>query len=215
MLSRSARRVGAGAVAVFAAMALTAVPAGATPLGQTSLGQVDVTRAGHAVTVPPIAQCDVTADQNNSSNGTHAYGVASFGAGSTTCTKDAGAKTAKMQATGNGFDLTALVPYGGPEIKLSDYSAGCVATTTSTTANFQFSGLQGVTAPKPIPANYTTTVGPADNPQARVTFNEVIQAQPNDGSVTINMLHIQLFPNGDGPMSGEIIVGHAACSPVS
>jgi hypothetical protein len=215
MFSRSARRVGAGAVAVVAAMALTAVPAEATPLGQTSLGQVDVTRAGHEVTVPPIAPCDVTADQQNSSRGTHAYGVATFGAGSTSCTKDAGAKTARMQATGDSFDLTALVPYGGPEIKLSNYSAGCSATTTSTTANFQFSGLQGVTAPKPIPANYTTTVGPADNPQARVTFNEVIQAQPNDGSVTINMLRIQLYPNGDGPMSGEIIVGHAACSPVS
>ena len=214
MLSRSARRVGAGAVAVVAAMALTAVPAEATPLGQTSLGQVDVTRAGHAVTVPPIAPCDVTADQQNTSKGTHAYGVATFGAGSTTCTKDAEARTARMQAAGDSFDLTALMPYGGPEIKLANYSASCAATTTSTTANFQFSGLQGVTAPKPIPANYTTTVGPADNPQARVTFNEVIQAEPNDGSVTINMLRIQLFPNGDGPMGGEIIVGHAACSPV-
>jgi hypothetical protein len=215
MFSRSARRVGAGAVAVFAAMALTAVPAGATPLGQTSLGQIDVTRAGRPVTVPPIAQCDVTADQQNSSKGTHAYGVATFGAGSTTCTRDAGAKTAKMQATGDSFDLTALVPYGGPEIKVANYSASCTATATSTTASFQFSGLQGVTAPKPVPPGYTATVGPADNPRARVTFNEVIQAQPNDGSVTINMLHIQLFPNGDGPMSGEIIVGHAACSPVS
>ena len=214
MLSRSARRVGAGAVAVIAAMTLTAVPAEATPLGQTSLGSVDVTRGGHAVTVPPIAPCDVTADQQNTSKGTHAYGVATFGAGSTTCTKDAAARTARMQAAGDSFDLTALMPYGGPEIKLANYSASCAATTTSTTANFQFSGLQGVTAPKPIPANYTTTVGPADNPQARVTFNEVIQAEPNDGSVTINMLRIQLFPNGDGPMGGEIIVGHAACSPV-
>lgn len=215
MLSRSARRVGAGAVAVVAAMALTAVPAEATPLGQTSLGSVDVTRDGHAVTVPPIAQCDVTADQQNSSNGTHAHGVATFGAGNTTCTKDAGAKTATMQATGNSFDLTALTPYGGPEIKLATYSASCSATATSTTAAFQFSGLQGVTAPKPIPANYTATVGPADAPQARVVFNEVIQAQPNDGSVTINMLHITLYPNGDGPLSGDVIVGHAACSPVS
>jgi hypothetical protein len=215
MFSRSARRVGAGAVAVLAAMALTAIPAGATPLGQTSLGSVDVTRGGRPVTVPPIAQCDVTADQQNSSNGTHAYGVANFGAGTTSCTEDAGAKTAKMTASGNSFDLTALVPYGGPEIRLANYSASCSATTTSTTAAFQFSGLQGVTAPKPIPANYTATVGPADDPQARVTFNEVIQADPNDGSVTINMLHIQLYPNGDGPMSGDVIVGHAACSPTS
>jgi hypothetical protein len=29
------------------------------------------------------------------------------------------------------------------------------------------------------------------------------------------MLHIRLFPNGDGPMSGDVIVGHAACSPTS
>jgi len=215
MLSRSVRRVGAGAVAVVAAIALTAVPAGATPLGQTSLGSVDVTRAGHPVTVPPIAPCDVTADQQNASNGTRAYGVATYGAGNTTCTKDAGAKTAKMQATGDSFDLTALTPYGGPEIKLASYAASCAATTTSTTANFQFSGLQGVDAPKPIPANYATTVGPPDHPQARIVFNEVIQADPNDGSVTINMLHIQLFPNGDGPMSGDVIVGHAACSPTS
>lgn len=215
MLSRSARRVGAGAVAVVAAMALTAVPAGATPLGQTSLGEVDVTKSGHAVTVPPIAPCDVTADQQNASKGAHAYGVATFGAGTTTCTKDAGAKTAKMQASGDSFDLTALVAYGGPEIRLSSYSASCAATTTSTTANYEFHGLQGVTPPKPIPVNYTTTVGPADHPQARLTFNEVIQADPNDGSVTINMLRIELFPDGDGPMSGEVIVGHAACSPVS
>ena len=215
MLSRNARRVGAGAVAMVAAMTLMAVPAEATPLGQTSLGSVDVTRAGHVVTVPPIAPCDVTADQQNSSNGTHVSGVATFGAGTTTCTKDAGAKTAKMQATGNSFDLTALTPYGGPEIKLANYSASCSATSNTTTASFRFGGLQGVTAPKPIPANYTTTVGPADDPQARITFNEVTPADPNDGSVTINMLRIELYPNGDGPLSGEVLVGHAACSPVS
>lgn len=214
MLSRSVRRVGAGAAVVSTALVLGAVPAGATPLGQTSLGSVDVTRAGHTVTVPPIAQCDVTADQTNSSDGAHANGVATFGGGNTTCTKDATAKTAKMEATGSSFDLTALVPYGGPEIRVSNYTASCSAQVGSTNVSFSFSGLEGVSAPKPIPADYVATVGPADAPQAKVTFNEVILADPNDGSVTINMLHIQLYPNG-GPVSGDVIVGRAACSPLS
>jgi hypothetical protein len=213
MLSRSVRRVGAGTAVVTTALVLGAIPAGATPLGQTSLGSVDVTRAGRTVTVPPIAQCDVTADQTNSSDGAHANGVAVFGGGNTTCTTDTTAKTAKMEASGSSFDLTALVPYGGPEITLANYTASCGAQVGSTNASFSFSGLRGISAPKPIPANYVATVGPVDAPQARVTFNEVILADPNDGSITINMLRIQLYPNG-GPLSGDVVVGHAACSPV-
>ncbi|MBV9845594.1 MAG: hypothetical protein JOZ47_11030 [Kutzneria sp.] len=208
------RRIGAGAALTVTALVIGAVPAQATPQGQTSLGSVDVTRTGETVQLLPIAQCDVTADQQNSSQGARAGGIASYGSGKTVCTRDVNGKTAKMEASGSTFDFTALVPYGGPRIQLSSYTASCEATDKGTTASFRFSGLSGITAPSPIPANYVATIGPQDAPQAKVTFNEIILANPNDGSVTINMMHIVLYPNG-GPLSGDVIVGAAACSPVS
>ena len=52
---------------------------------------------------------------------------------------------------------------------------------------------------------------------ANVILSEVILPNPNDGSITLNMVHIILFPNGTPPgttsMSGDIYVGSTACSP--
>jgi hypothetical protein len=54
---------------------------------------------------------------------------------------------------------------------------------------------------------------------ANVILNEVILPDPNDGSITLNMMHIQLFPNGvpknSTPMSGDIYVGSTSCSPTA
>ncbi|GAA0627734.1 hypothetical protein GCM10010174_54380 [Kutzneria viridogrisea] len=207
------RRIGAGAVVVATALVVSAVPAQATPQGQTSLGSVKVVRGNQPMTLEPLAQCDVTGTQDNSSQGAAVRNVASFGSGTTKCTQDTANKTAKMEATGSKFAFTALVPYGGPRIELANYTASCAASTNGTQASFQFSGLRGVTVDTPIPQNTAVLVGPADKPQAKVIFNEITLAQPSDGSVSINMMHIVLFPNG-GPLSGDVLVGAAACSPV-
>jgi hypothetical protein len=48
----------------------------------------------------------------------------------------------------------------------------------------------------------------------------VILPDPNDGSITLNMMHIQLFPNGvpsgsGTQLSGDVYVGSTSCSPTA
>jgi hypothetical protein len=47
---------------------------------------------------------------------------------------------------------------------------------------------------------------------ATVTFNEVIVPSPPDGSMTVNLMHIRMFPLG-GPASGDAVVGAVHCAP--
>jgi hypothetical protein len=49
---------------------------------------------------------------------------------------------------------------------------------------------------------------------ATVTFNEAVLPSPEDGSMTLHLMHIRVFPQG-GPTSGDAYVGTVHCAPVS
>ena len=90
--------------------------------------------------------------------------------------------------------------------------------TGGTNAAWQFGGLSGITTPQQIPNNYVVPVKSTNGRLlANVILNEVILPDPNDGSITLNMMHIVLFPTGTAPgqipLSGDIYVGSTACSP--
>ena len=212
MLGSAVRRTTTGVVALSAVLLVSTAPAQATPQGQISLGSANVTQDGVQTSIQPIAPCDMNGNSAGSSSGDGIDGVVSYGGGTTSCTKDASAQTSTMKAQGNQFESNVLSAYGGPDIRLDNYSVTCSATKSGTNVNFTLGNLRGISVPSTVPTNFTLTFGPTTKPQAKVILNEATFAQPSDGSVTFNMMHIVL-PEG-GQVSGDIYVGQAACSPV-
>jgi hypothetical protein len=208
--------VAAGLLAGFS----SASAAHATAAGVASAGSAAVVRNGKDVPVAPVGPCSLTGAQHGSSNGASKNGIVSFGSATSSCSTDKKKHTSTSVANGTKFTLSALTDYGGPTIKVASYSVTCAATQTGTNASWQFSGLTGVVVPKQVPNNYKIAVK-SDNGKllANVILNEVILPDPNDGSITLNMMHIQLFPNGvpknGTPMSGDIYVGSTSCSPTA
>lgn len=207
------------AAVVGAAVLVGVAPAGATPAGVASAGRANVLLDGQPVQVAPVAQCSLTGKRSAMSNGADKQGVVRFGSATSTCTSNADQHTSTATSKGSDFTLTALRAYGGPTIKVAGYQVTCAATTNGTNASWQFSGLTGITVPKQIPSNFTIRVTSAAGAVlAVVTLNQVILPSPNDGSITMHMMHIRLFPNGvpkGAPMSGNIFVGSTACSPTA
>lgn len=197
---------------------LTAAASPATAAGTASAGSAHVVRNGHTFTVPAVGPCHLAGSQHGSSQGVTQAGIVSYGSATSTCSADQTAHTSKSVANGSAFALTALQSYGGPQIKIASYQVSCSATTGGTNAAWSFSGLTGVTVPQQVPNNYVIPVKKANGTLlANVILNEVILPDPNDGSITLNMMHIVLFPNGTPqgtvPLTGDIYVGSTACSP--
>lgn len=194
--------------------------ASATPAGTASAGSATVVRDGRDFPVAPVASCSVTGRHHGWSRGAGRYGIVTFGPATSTCTADLMAHTSSSVANGSDFTLTALQDYGGPTIKIASYQVMCTASQSGTDASWRFSGLTGISVPRQIPANYTVDVRSGSGELlATVTLNEVVLPDPNDGSVTQNLMHIALFPDGTPPgttpMSGDIYVGETACSPTA
>jgi hypothetical protein len=206
-------------VTVIAATTLTTAAASpTTAAGTASAGSANVTSDGHFYLVPDVGACTLPNTAHGTSQGVTQAGIVSYGSADATCTTDQAAHTSKSLANGHDFTLSALQPYGGPQIKIPSYQVTCTATTGGTNAAWQFSGLTGLTLPDQIPNNFAIPVKRADGRLlANVIMSEVILPSPNDGSITLNMMHIILFPNGTPPgtpsMSGDIYVGSTACSP--
>lgn len=211
--------------AIIAAVAVAGVLAGvttasATPAGIASAGSATVVRNGHNMPVAPVGPCSLTGPRHGSSNGASKAGIVAFGPATSSCTANTQTHAATSTATGSSFTLSALQNYGGPTIKVASYTVTCSATQSGTNASWRFSGLSGITVPKSIPNGYTVHVKSVTGRLlANVILNEVILPDPNDGSITMNMMHIVLFPNGTPPhttpMSGDIYVGQTACSPTA
>ncbi|HEX3790216.1 MAG TPA: hypothetical protein VHW44_20275 [Pseudonocardiaceae bacterium] len=207
--------------AVFAAtLSLGVLPASAAtpkanPDGVASPGSASVVQNGTTKSITGLARCDVDNKASASSPGASIANIVSYGSASSTCTKDATADTTKSVANGSKFELDALVPYGGPRIRFTSYQVSCAATTGGTSANWTFSGMTGLTGlPQQIPTDYTQTIkGSQNKVVAKVVLNEIILPNPNDGSIRLHLMHIVLFPNGGGPLSGNIYLGSTACSP--
>jgi hypothetical protein len=194
------------------------------PDGIASMGWARVVRAGVVTDVPQPGSCDVHGPNTTSSPGVTKAGLFQFGSGTASCSRDSQAGTSTSSVSGSAFVLSALVPYGGPTIRIGTYRVTCTATRSRTTAAWTFDALSGVSGiPVPIPAGYSTDIASKEpsKPLARIIFNEVLPPpeNANDGSVGLNMVRIKLFPNGmpdneTPPMSGEMVVGSAACAPV-
>jgi hypothetical protein len=210
----------AGVLVVGGMVLASLTPAYGTAAGTASAGSAGVVRNGNPITVAPVGSCSLTGRRGGSSAGAARNGVVAYGAATSSCTVDRRAHTSTSTATGSAFTLSALTGYGGPTIKVASYSVTCSATTRGTTVSWRFSGLTGITVPQQVPAGFTVAVrAPNGQLLANVILNDVILPKPNDGSITLDMMHIVLFPDGvpahTRPMSGDVYVGSTACSPTS
>lgn len=203
--------------AAVAATALLALPASATAAGIANAGSADVVRNGRTIPVAPVGPCTLTGHQHGASNGATKPGLVTYGQATSACTLNTTQHISTSTSNGTNFALSVLQNYGGPLIKVATYQVSCAATTSGTNASWSFSGLTGLAVPQQIPKNYTIPIRANGVLLANVVLNEVIFPDPNDGSITLNMMHITLFPNGTPPntpkISGDIYVGQTACSP--
>lgn len=211
------RTLSAIAAALFT-LALAVVPAQASPgdaFAKGSSGAVDATIAGEPVTVDAIAPCDTEGPPQGSSGEVSVSGVVTFASGASECTVNDAGELASVEVTGGRLRVDALRDHGGPRIRLASYEARCHTTLTGSSSWVQFSGASGFDVPEDLPANHVVTIPGEDGepPLATITLNETIVPSPADGSMTVNLMHIRLFPQG-GPDSGDIVVGSVHCAPV-
>jgi hypothetical protein len=219
MNSTSARRAGLVAAGLVTGLLVSAAPAmAANPAGVASLGFADFTKGGQRVSLAPQAPCAVEGPTTASAPAANNQSGLKFGGGTTTCTTkvinpDDEITETTSEANGKTFELSALMSAGGPRLKIGSWKATCVGKQNGTNAGWQLGGLSGFTGlPSQIPPNYLHQVKKSNGEVlADVTFSEVILPEPNDGSVAINAVHFRFKPASN--ITGEIVLGAAACSP--
>jgi hypothetical protein len=218
MIEHTARRAGAVAVAVVACLLGAAAPALAdNPPGVASAGSADFTKSGQQVVVPSLAPCSVGGPTTASTPAVSATGV-KFGASTSSCTTtvvdpENAVTTIKSEAKGKLFELSALLSAGGVRMKVDSWTITCTATQTGTTAGWEVGGLTGFPGlPQQIPVNYLYQVKKSNaEVLANVTFAEVLLPEPNDGSIAMHLIHFRFAPASG--ITGEVVIGAAACSP--
>jgi hypothetical protein len=195
-------------------LTLVAAPAEAAPGDAVGTGNAGAVTIGQT-NVPPIAPCTTEGELQSTTSEVSVPNVVTYTDSKSVCTIDDVGEIATVTVTGGRFRFDALRQYNGPRIRLSSYTAKCNTTLSGSSASFQFSGLSGVSVPSQIPPNHVVTIPGTDGkPKATVTFNETLIPNPPNGSMTVHLMHIRMFPQG-GPTSGDAYVGTVHCSPVS
>ncbi|QKV76613.1 hypothetical protein [Amycolatopsis sp. Hca4] len=189
---------------VVAGLAAPPAAAAATSPGVASIGAASFTKAGSTVTVPEQGACSATGPTSTTAEAVTRPGI-TFGGGTSSCTPS------KSTATGKNFELSALVPAGGPRVRLSTFTVTCEGTQTQTNATWTYGGLSGIAnPPSPVPAGYVSPVRKPDGTAlANAVFN--IQELPGDGSIGLTMLRIDFLPASG--VTGSVRLGSTSCSP--
>lgn len=199
-----------------AGLAFMVAPAQAAPGDAVAEGSAGAATIGQ-VTVEPIAPCGTEGELQGSAGEVTVPNVVTFAPSSSTCTIDDAGEIATTTVTGGRFRFDGLRSHGGPRIRLTSFTAECETTSTGgSRSSIRFSGLSGLSVPSQLPSNHVVTIpgGPDGKPKATVTFNEALLPDPVDGSMTVHLMHIRMFPQG-GPTSGDVYVGTVHCAPAS
>lgn len=182
-----------------------------------SVGAADLVLNGVPTSIAPLAECRTGEVEQVSSAAAEVDDFVEFGGATARCTVDETTGVARASVRGERFHLEGLERYGGPRvIRLASFTASCETTATASSVQVRFSGLAGLTVPSPIPPNHVVTIpGPAGAPPtATVTFNETLFPSRPDGSMTVHLMHIRLFPDGPPKAdTGDIVVGSVSCAP--
>lgn len=216
---RSIRTAGAAGLVSLVALMFTQVPAQADEFA-TASGSIGSAYAFSEypqvnVDIDELAPCQVGSVSTASTPGATGRGFVSFGTGTSSCgmTTDG---AAKVTVSGRRFTLDGLRAYGGPLIKIASWSASCTTTENGSSSNIQLNSVSGIRLPSSIPANHTIMIPgrkATDPPVAKIMINEVLLPDPADGSMTVNLMHVWLFPEGIALARGEAVVGTVHCAP--
>ncbi|UJW33142.1 hypothetical protein L3Q67_04935 [Saccharothrix sp. AJ9571] len=204
------------AVVVCACGGLVVAPAAAqaqapVATASASAGSVDV-RGEQTVQTNRIGECRLGQQDTGTSPGQTA-GATKYGKSESQCSRAADTGFATSMVRGQRFETGVLRDYGGPTIKVRNYSARCDTSANGASGVVELSEVSGIEVPSTIPANHTVLVpGDDGTTVAKVVLNEMVVPEVADGSLTTHAMRIELFPEG-GPVEGEIIVGTADCDP--
>jgi hypothetical protein len=216
---RRIRLAGAVGLVSLAALMFIQVPAAADEFatGSGSIGSAYAFSEYPQVNVDidVLARCEVGGVSTASTPGATGRGFVSFGAGNSSCTTTT-AGAAKVEVSGRRFSLEGLRAYGGPLIKIAKWSASCTTTESGSSSNISLSTVSGLQLPSTIPANHTIMIPgrlATDPPVAKIMINELLLPDPADGSMTVNLMHVWLFPEGVALAHGEVVVGTVHCAP--
>lgn len=214
------RRLGLTGAMLAAGLLIGSVPALAVEpnTGVAGLGSAGFVKNGTTITVPPQASCDVDSGPSVVTTGAVSKTGIVFGGGKATCVRtvidpDNEVSTTSSLAEGKNFDLSALVaaPLSGPRVKITGYKANCNGEQGKAGAGWGISGLSGLTGvPNPIPSGYVYQVKKGVKLLATITFGEFVK-NPEDATMSVTAVHIRFQP--DSAITGEVVLGTAACGP--
>lgn len=218
MKSSLVRRGGLLAAVVASVVLAGAAPASAAPGDGSAYGvKVDVKLLGkEAVKAGPFAAASTAGPTSNSLAKVDLPGVLTAGAINTEAKRDdnSGAVTAKASTADVGLPLLKAA-LGNVGIKLVE--AVCTATQKGVEGSTKLVGADlgkvGAVDSTPAP-NTQIKVGLGELNVATIILNEQIKNQ--DGSLTVNAVHVKLLGEGLNALgSGDVIVSQANCGPAA
>ncbi|WP_018686888.1 hypothetical protein [Actinokineospora enzanensis] len=214
-----------GVLAVVAGLLAFAVSPAHAEVAADSSGSVGGGQARFgttAVDIGPLAPCAAGGPGIGTTPGA-SDGPISFGSGKSTCVFDPLTEQVSATVLGSDFAVKAKVDTTDlPELSIGDYKVTCYTTAEGgVTSSVSLKNVTGVKLPDPIPEDYTVLVPgffPDDPPIAKIVFNETVEADPPDGSLTVHAVKIWFYPDTDpngppAPNSGAITVGSVTCTP--
>lgn len=175
-------------------------------LGNTgNVGSADFIVRGNRSSISRLARCTVPGTGSASTTGDTDVGV-KFGSGSTSCDQLSGA----VRVTGSGFEFSALVPDGGPRIKINSFKVACDSRLTGSDTGISLSGFSGFSLPDPIPKDYQQEIGNGRASLAVLHVNEIVPDAT--GAPRLTLLRIE-FLAASG-ITGTVRVGQVRCGPI-
>ncbi|HUQ57140.1 choice-of-anchor P family protein [Lentzea sp.] len=213
------RMTGLAGVIAIAALLAGAAPASAAPGDASAYGaKLDVTLLGNpAVTAEPFAAADANGPKTqNTFVGVDLTGILKTGVINASATRDENSGGVHSRASTADVRVDLLPKVTG-EISAELVEAECSATQKGLAGKAELAGVNlgklGQVDADPAP-NTKLDVRLAGIEIAEVVFNE--QVENNDGSLTVNAIHIRLPQGVLGSIgTGDVIISSATCGPAA
>ncbi|MEV6713552.1 choice-of-anchor P family protein [Lentzea sp. NPDC051208] len=210
------RMTGLAGVIAIAALLVGAAPASAAPGDASAYGaKLDVTLLGNpAVHAEPFAAADANGPAQNTFAGVDLTGILKTGVINASASRDENSGGVYSRASTADVRVDLLSKVTG-KISAELVEAECTATQKGLAGKAKLAGVNlgklGQVNTDPA-VNTKLDVQLAGIKIAEVIFNE--QVKNNDGSLTVNAIHIKLLQGVLGSIgTGDVIISSATCGP--
>ncbi|WP_086661203.1 choice-of-anchor P family protein [Lentzea kentuckyensis] len=210
------RMTGLAGVIAIAALLVGAAPASAAPGDASAYGaRLNVTLLGNpAINAEPFAAANANGPTQNTFAGVDLTGILKTGVINASASRDEKSGGVYSRASTADVRLDLLSKVTG-KISAELVEAECTATQKGLAGKSKLAGVNlgklGQVNADPA-ANTTLDVQLAGIKIAEVIFNE--QIKNNDGSLTVNAIHLKLLQGVLGSIgTGDVIISSATCGP--